>query len=276
MGKTANRIGALGLLAATAAILFPGTASADTADPAIAGSCDATLRQNGTGQALTVDAGAPINAPNTLSLGTGSDSASTGKEAAKDPALSLPVADLTKNLNVGDLPLVGGPVTDTVCPGAQNTVNALSATTQGLIQGKPLEPAPPQQTPPPGTPSPSPSPEPSPSPGAGTPVSTSPAGGQPSGSIQLASFPLGGAFPVGSTDLSALIAPGAIAPSAPGLVPPSGTVPGPPIVNQNSGTAEALPASSNEPAKLPLILAAVALALVVAALSKTWLRRSVK
>ncbi|NKQ53239.1 hypothetical protein HFP15_10125 [Amycolatopsis sp. K13G38] len=268
MGKNANRIGALGLLAATAVFLFPGIASADTADPAISGSCDATLRNGGTGQALTVDAGAPLNAPNTVSVGTGSDSANTGSGAAKQPTLSLPLADITKGLDVGGLPVLGAPVTDTVCPGAQNTVNALSATTQGLIAGKPLQPAPPA-----GNPAPAPAPAPAPTPAPGAPA---PGSGAASGGFELVSFPLDGAFPLGAADLSALIAPGAIAPSAPSLVPPTGTSPGPGIVNQNSGTAEALPAASTAPEKLPLILAAVALALVTAALSNIWLRRSVK
>ncbi|HVW44456.1 MAG TPA: hypothetical protein VHC18_24210 [Amycolatopsis sp.] len=266
MGKTANRIGALGVLAAAIALVLPGTAAADPADPAIAGSCDATLRDGGSGQALTVDAGAPLNVPKVLTVGTGSG-------AANKPALSVPVADLAKTLDVGDLPVVGAPVTDTVCPGAQNTVNALSATTQSLVAGEPKEPVPPASTRPPTTkPSPRPQPPSTPTPGAATPAGsvTTP----PTGAVQLVSFPLAGIGPATPADLSALIAPGAIAPSAPGLVPPTGSGPG--IVNQNSGTAEALPASSTMPAKLPLLLAAIALALVAAALSKVWIRRSVK
>lgn len=269
MGKTANRIGALGVLAAAAAVLLlPGTASADTADPAIAGSCDATLRDGGSGQALTVDAGAPLNAPNAVAVGTGSDS-------ANKPALSLPVADLAKTLNVGGLPVVGAPLTDTVCPGVQNTVNALSATTQGLVAGKPKEPpAPPATTPPAPITSPSPQPPTTPVPGTGTGTPADSATRPPSGGIQLVGLPLTGTTPQNVTDLSALIAPGAVAPAAPGVIPPTGTGPG--IVNQNSGTAEALQASSNAPAKLPLLLAAIALALVAAALSKIWIGRSVK
>ena len=272
MGKTANRFGALGLLAAAAAVLMlPGTATADTADPAIAGSCDGTLRDGSVGQALTVDAGAPLNGPNKVTVGTGSDSANSGSGAAAKPLLTLPVADLTQGLNVGDLPVVGAPVTDTVCPGAQSTVNALSATTQSLIAGKPLQPAPPAATPPPAS-KPSPQPPSTPAPGAGTPVdpSSTPA----NNGIQLVSLPANVLNPLSAADLSALIAPGAIAPSAPGLVPPTGTGPG--IVNQNSGTAQALPASSSTTDKLPLLLAAIAFALVAATLSKVWIRRSVK
>lgn len=73
------------------------------------------------------------------------------------------------------------------------------------------------------------------------------------------------------SDLSSLIPPVAIPPAAPGAAPPTGTQPTP--LAQDSGTAQALPASSVAPAKLPLLLAAIALALAAAALAHTWLRR---
>jgi len=59
----------------------------------------------------------------------------------------------------------------------------------------------------------------------------------------------------------------------PGQAPIVGEAGAPPVVvADRSGTAEALPAS-NAPARLPLLLAVLALAIVAAALIRTWLRR---
>jgi hypothetical protein len=63
-----------------------------------------------------------------------------------------------------------------------------------------------------------------------------------------------------------------IPPGAEGANPPTGTRPSP--LAQDSGSAQALPASSVTPAKLPLLLAAIALALAAAGLAHTWLRRT--
>jgi hypothetical protein len=262
MGKTANRLGALGFfVAASAVLLLPGTASADTADPMIAGSCDATLR-NEPGQALTVDTGAPVNAPGVLTVGTGTDSAPVGP-AQTPPLLSVPLADAARTLGVGNLPVVGPAVTDMVCPGVQNTANALSAATQSLVSGQDKQPAPPSSTPPA---APKPPAEPSPVPVA----PSAPAG--PATGLQFISYPVNLTPPVAAGFLTP-VTQAAIAPAAPALTPPTGTAPtvaGP----DNVGSAQAMPASSATPAKLPLLLAAVALALAGAALAHTWLRRT--
>jgi hypothetical protein len=263
MGKVASRIAALGFLVVSAALALPMSASADQADPALAGSCGATL-QNGSGQALTLDAGAPVNAPGVVTLGTGSDSATIGPAQHK-PLLALPLADAVKALNLGALPVVGDTATTVICPGAQNTVNALSATTQSLIAGKPKEPAPPAGTPGPKPPAPQPPAQPVPA-----PVVPSSATSDTGATTEFVSYPLGFTAPAPVSDLSALIGTGAVVPAAPGVVPFSGTSP----VAQESGTAQAMPVASTAPAKLPLLLAAVALALVAAALAQVWLRRA--
>jgi hypothetical protein len=262
MGKVASRIAALGFLVVSAALAVPMSASADQADPALAGSCAATL-QNGSGQALTLDAGAPVNAPGVVTVGTGSNSATTGPAQHK-PVLALPLADAVKALNRGTLPVLGDTATTVICPGAQNTVNAISATTQSLIAGQPKEPAPPA-APGPKPPATQPPAQPVPA-----PVAPNSAMSGTGATAEFVSAPLGFAAPAPVSDLSALIGTGAVVPAAPGVVPSTGTTP----VAQESGTAQAMPVVSTAPAKLPLLLAAIALALVAAALAQVWLRRA--
>lgn len=263
MRKSVRRAGVAGFVLAVSATLSAPGAMADEADPALAGSCDATLR-DGSGQALTLDAGAPLDQPGVVTVGTGSDSAPTGPDQRK-PLVPLPVTDLAKVLRLGDTPVVGDLATDQVCPGAQNTVNALSRVTQSVVSGEQLDP--------PSTGEPAPQPgAPTPPPGTPAPGTTSPAPGA-NGAIVPASFVPGEFLPgsgIAPPSLSALIQPGAVAPAAPGLVPPPGT---PPVVTQNSGTAEAMP-STTAPARLPLIIAVFALAIVAAALTRSWMRRA--
>ncbi|WP_116100620.1 hypothetical protein [Amycolatopsis thermalba] len=280
MGKTARRAGVAGFVLTLSATLAAPDAFAEEADPALAGSCDATLRDE-PGQALTLDAGAPLDQPGVLTVGTGSGSAPTGPDQ-RDPLLPLPVADLAKALDVGDAPVVGDVATEQLCPGVQGTVNTLSAATQSLVSGRPLVP-PSTGDPAPDDPAPDdPAPE-EPAPGGPQPGEETPAPGTPvapapgaTGGIVPASFVTGG-FLIGSggvpltPPLSALIRPGVVPPAAPGLVPPTGTEP--PVVTQNSGTAEAMP-SPTAPARLPLIIAVFALAIVAAALTRAWMRRA--
>jgi hypothetical protein len=263
MGKVASRITALGALVVSAAFAVPMSASADQADPALAGSCAATL-QDGSGPALTLDAGASVNAPGVVTVGTGSNSATTGPAQHK-PVLALPLADAVKALDLGNLPVAGDTATTIICPGAQNTVNAVSAATQSLLAGKQKEPAPPAGTPGPKPPAPQP-------PAQSVPASVAPNSTASDGgtAAQFASYPLGSISPSPASDLSALIGSAAVAPAAQGVVPPTGSIP----VAQESGTAEAMPVASTTPAKLPLLLAAIALALVAAALAQIWLRRT--
>lgn len=249
MGKITNRALALGfLVAVSAGLALPCTAAADT-DPALAGDCGTTLGAD-SGQALTLDAGAPVDQPGVLAVGTGSNS-------ANDPSLHLDVADAAQALNLSTVPGTG--TVEALCANAQGAVNTLSAATQNLLGG--TEPAP-------SPPLPGESPQP-----PTTPAPTAPGDSVPPanpGSVQFESFPLDGTSPLSGTDLSSLIAPVAMAP-APNLAPPTGTSPG--LTTQDSGTAQALPVSSMTPAKLPLLLAAIALALAAAGLTHTWLRR---
>ncbi|WP_020423403.1 hypothetical protein [Amycolatopsis sp. ATCC 39116] len=272
MGKTARRAGVAGFVLALSATLAAPGAFAEEADPALAGSCAATLRDE-PGDALTLDVGAPLDQPGVLTVGTGSESAPTGPDQ-RDPLLALPVADLAKTLGVGDAPVVGDLAAEQLCPGVQGTVNTLSAATQSVVSGEPLDPP---SDPVPGRPAPGEPGEPAPgAPQPGQDVTPAPSGPTPDSGIVPASFVTGGLV-AGSgivpltPPLSALIRPGVVPPAAPGLVPPAGTEP--PVVTQNSGTAEAMP-SATTPARLPLIIAVFALAVVAAALTRAWMRRA--
>jgi len=107
MGKQFTRITALGFtFAASAALALPGVASADTS-PTLGGDCSATL-QNGQARdaktGLVLDAGAPLNAPDRLTVGLDSTSRNTNGSA---PLLTLPVGDTVRALGIGDVPVVG-------------------------------------------------------------------------------------------------------------------------------------------------------------------------
>ncbi|HVV14040.1 hypothetical protein [Amycolatopsis sp.] len=258
MGKTTIRLSALGfLLTASATLALPGAAFADTAAPVVDGSCTATLQDN-SGKPLTVDAGALLNQPDAVTVGTGSES---------DGLVKIPAADAVKTLGLGNLPLVGDLTAKVVCPAAQDTANTLGATTQSLLSGEPKD------VPHPGTPSqPTPPPATAPAPQPGQPVLGTSPGSSGSG-IQFVNYPLTVTSPTAGIDLASLIAPSSIGSITPGLVPPTGTMPA--AVAQDSGSAQAMPMASSGPAKLPLLLAAVALAVVAAGLAHIWLRRKI-
>jgi hypothetical protein len=272
MGKNASRVCVLGFtLASTAALGFPGSAAADDT---LSGDCATTLHGART-QGLALDLGAPLNLPGLLTIGLDSRSGGS-REEAKAPLVSLPVGDTVQALGVGDLPAVDG-----VCTTAQGLVNGVGDTTQNLLgggdttkpPGNPGTPAPPT-TPPPGTPGNpvppgSPGGTPSPNPGGSTnPVTSNPivldAG------VSVAGVFVNGAFLPGGLGSSVIIpiAPPAEAPNIGGVgVPPV-------VIADRSGTAQALPATNNAPARLPLLLAVLALAVVAAALIRTWFRRT--
>jgi hypothetical protein len=268
MGKTVNRVSAVSFLIAVSAALVPPSANAETADPALAGSCAGTIRAD-SGEALTLDAGAPVNAAGEVTVGTGTNSARTGDER-REPLVSLPVADAAQNLRVGELPVVGDPATDVLCSTAQNTVNTLSAATESLISGEQKDPPPAARPPatPPGTPPSVPAPPAPQPPGGVTPVQ--PGAGNSVVFPVLIANPLGATVPESSVSTELPL--GGVAPAAPGLNPPSNSIP-PEVIAQNSGTAEALPAPSATPARLPLLIAVFALAVVAAALVRSWMRR---
>lgn len=247
------KIGACALgvfIALSANVLLPGAAAADT-DPALAGDCAKTLGAD-SGAALTLDAGAPVNQPGVLTIGTGS-------HAANNPLLHLDLADVTHGLRVQNLP--GAPTLAQVCTDAQGAVNALSATTRKLLGAvPPVVPAPPVGPPKPPKPPAEPA-EPAPARVAPTDL----------GTAEAVSYPLNATAPSPTSSLETVIPPLAVPPHAPSAVPPTGTKPG--QVPPDAGSAQALPASSTGPAKLPLLLSAIALAIAAAALAHTWLRR---
>jgi len=259
MGKRVARITALGFtIAASAALAAPGVASAQTS-PTLGGSCEATLQQ-GSSNGLVLDAGAPLNAPNQLTVGLDSSSRNTDGSA---PLLSLPLGDTVKALGIGQVPLVGDAAAKGVCPAAQGTVNAVGGLTQGVASQLPPPPPQPPNPPQPAPPGPTP-PNPAPTPpGSSTgPVVSGP------GNAGLPGDAISGIY------TNAALLPGTLV-QAPVIaqIIPGQQVPPPTVDTQKSGTAEALPAVT-PPAKLPMLLAVLALAIVAAALVRAWIRRS--
>nr|WP_233225941.1 hypothetical protein [Amycolatopsis sp. CA-126428] len=265
MGKRVTRITALGFtIAASAALAAPGVASADPS-PTLGGDCQATLQQ-GSANGLVLDAGAPLNAPNQLTIGLDSSSRNTNGSA---PLLTLPLGDTVKALGIGRVPLVGDAAAKGVCPVAQGTVNAVGNLTQGVAAELPPGPSDPAPPAPPGPNPPSPGPNPNPPapgpdlPGSSTgPVVTGP------GNAGLPGDTISGIF------TNAALLPGTLV-QAPVIaqIIPGQQVPPPTVDAERPGTAEALPAVT-PPAKLPMLLAVLALAAVAAALVRAWIRRS--
>jgi hypothetical protein len=257
MGKNARRFCVMGFaVAASATLAFPGSAFADDT---LSGSCATTL-EGARAQGLTLDLGAPLNIPGALTVGLDAQNSAARQEGA--PLLSLPVGNVVRGLGVGKVPVVAE-----ACNGVQSTVNAVGNTTQGLLGGN--QPENPGQPPTePGTPPTNP----------GTPP-TNPGG--PGNEIgPVVTGPNGDLDAISGVFISAAFVPGGL--GAPVIIPivPPGQAPivgeagAPPVVvADRSGTAEALPAS-NTPARLPLLLAVLALAIVAAALIRTWLRRN--
>jgi hypothetical protein len=275
MGKSVFRLGVLGVTAVCTALTLPGTASAGPADPTLTGSCDGTLKGN-SGQALTLDAGAPLNQPGKLTVGLGSNAAPAGPDS-KAPLVPLPVGDAAKALGVGSAPVVGDLATGAACPAVQNTVNAVGAAPQALLSGGK------KNQPPPPAPEPPKNPPPAPKPPNGPSNPVPPVPGSQDGPVLgssgpqpvLTAFPLVGSFsatsPLATPLLVPPIAPGTMVPPGPPSLSSPESVP-PKVAATNSGTAEALP-TATPPARLPLLLAVLALAVVAAALVRTWMRR---
>ncbi|MBB4687301.1 hypothetical protein [Amycolatopsis jiangsuensis] len=270
MGKHAGRKTSLGVAVAvpvlSAAFAFPGTAVADPS-PTLDGDCAATL-QNGKdgkdGKGLTLDAGAPLNAPDRVTVGLDSKSEQAD---GKNPLLTVPVGDLARGLGVGEVPVVGDAAADGVCPVAKDVANGVGNTTQQLVGGV--------QGTPPGD---GPGEDPGPGPGPGT-EPTPPGGSTPAPGGTLDPVKTGG--PDDLTSISGIFTGAAMLPASfvqapvvtqviPGQLPQN---PVPPTVDEKkSGSAQALPAAT-PPARLPLLLAVLALAIVAAALVRAWLRR---
>ncbi len=273
MGKHVARITALGFtLAASAAFAAPGVASA-ASSPTLGGDCAATL-QNGQARSgpngLLLDAGAPLNSPDRLTVGLDSSSKNTNGSA---PLLTLPVGDTVRALGLGDVPVVGDVAAKAVCPVAQGTVNAVGNTTQSILQdvgvpqlpvppGTPPPTTPPQQPPPPTTPPGQTPPGPTPPGDSLGPVLT----GSGAGGASLPGDAISGVFTNAALLPGSLVQVPVIAQIIPGEQVPT-------VDEQKSGSAVALPGVT-PPAKLPMLLAVLALAIVAAALVRAWIRRN--
>lgn len=269
MGKHVARITALGFtLAASAAFAAPGVASA-ASSPTLGGDCAATL-QNGQARSgpngLLLDAGAPLNSPDRLTVGLDSSAKNTNGSA---PLLTLPVGDTVRALGLGDVPVVGDAAAKVVCPVAQGTVNAVGNTTQSILQdaGAPQLPVPPGTPPPP--------PPQQPTPPTTPPGQTPPGPTSPGDSLGPVLTGAGGAGLPGDA-ISGVFTNAALLPGSLVQVPViAQIIPGeqvPTVDEQKSGSAEALPGVT-PPAKLPMLLAVLALAIVAAALVRAWIRR---
>ncbi|GAB3703884.1 hypothetical protein GCM10027598_03270 [Amycolatopsis oliviviridis] len=262
MGKTAGRITALGFaLSVSAGLAFPTFAmAAEEPNPTLSGECASTLQNGKTADGLVLDAGAPINSPEALTVGL--DSKAKTAEGRK-PLLSLPVGDVVKATGLTDNP-VGDLVAQGVCEPAQGTVNAVGNLTQGVTEDVPPIVKPP--TPKPPNPEP-PQPQP-PKPGPGQP-------GGPGTELPVESGP-GSSTGIGGDSIAGVISNAALlpgsfvqAPVITEIIP--GEVPPPTVDEKDTGNAQAVQAPIT-PAKLPLLLAVLALAVVAAALVRAWLR----
>jgi hypothetical protein len=252
MGQNARRLCVLGFaVAASAAFSFPGSAAADQT---LSGDCATTLR-GARSPGLILDLGAPLNAPGKLTVGLDSPGAGL---------LTLPVGDAVRMLGAGELPAVND-----VCTTVQSTVNTIGDTAQGLLGGKPATPTPPQK---PGNPDSSPT-------GPGAPLAPKP--GNQIGPGFVGGIGLPGADAISGISINnTTFTPGGLGtPVIIPIVPPDQApsvgengVP-PVVIADRSGTAQALPASNTPPARLPLLLAVLALTLVATVLVRTWLRR---
>lgn len=265
MGKTAGRITAWGFaLSVTAGLAFPMTATAaEKPNPTLSGDCAATLQNGKSADGLVLDAGAPLNSPEALTVGL--DSKAKTAEGRK-PLLSLPVGDLVKTTGLTDN-AVGDLAAQGVCEPAQGAVNAVGNLTQGVAEELPLPPGPG-----PG-PGPGPDPEPGPEPKPPTPGPGQPGG--PGSELPVQTGP-GSSTGIGGDSIAGLIGNAALlpgsfvqAPVITEIIP--GEVPPPTVDEKDAGHAQAIQAPV-APAKLPLLLAVLALAVVAAALVRAWLR----
>ncbi|WP_116206075.1 hypothetical protein [Amycolatopsis circi] len=273
MRKRAGRMTALGVALAapllSAVLAFPAAASADP-NPTLNGDCQATLQNGKDGDGLALDAGAPLNAPNRLTVGLDSKAKQTD---GNNTLLSVPVGDTVRALGVGEAPAAGNLAAKGLCPTAQGAANGVGDATQNLLSGEPVIPPPGPKPTPPAPPNPTPKP-PSPAPGPGGPGQPIP-GGDTLGPVTSVDG-LSGLDSVSGIFSGAAMLPASfvqaplVAQVVPGQLPQQDQVPT--VDAKKSGTAEALPAAI-PPARLPLLIAVLALAMVAAALVRAWLRR---
>ncbi|OXM51070.1 hypothetical protein [Amycolatopsis alba] len=261
MGKTAGRITALGFaLSVSAGLAFPTIAMAAEPNPTLSGNCASTLQNGKSANGLALDAGAPLNSPEALTVGL--DSKAKTAQGRK-PLLSLPVGDLVKATGLTDNQ-VGDLVAQGVCEPAQGVVNTVGNLTQGIADDV-TEPPGPGPGPGPGPKPPNPQPQP-PKPGQpGGPGSELPVESGPGSSTGIGGDSIAGVIS------NAALLPGNFvqAPVITEIIP--GEVPPPTVDEKDTGNAQAVQAPVT-PAKLPLLLAVLALAVVAAALVRAWLR----
>ncbi|WP_181777295.1 hypothetical protein [Amycolatopsis pittospori] len=262
MGKTAGRITALGFaLSVSAGLAFPTIAmAAEEPNPTLSGECAATLQNGKAANGLVLDAGAPLNSPEALTVGL--DSKAKTAEGRK-PLLSLPVGDVVKATGLTDN-AVGDLAAKGLCPPVQGTVNAVGNLTQGVVEQVPGVPEVPPGPKPPEDPKP-PQPEPPKPPAPGGPGSELPVESDPGSSTGIGGDSIAGVIG------NAALLPGNFvqAPVITEIIP--GEVPPPTVDEKDTGNAQAVQAPVT-PAKLPLLLAVLALAVVAAALVRAWLR----
>lgn len=231
--------------------------AAEEPSPTLSGDCGSTLQNGKSGNGLTADVGAPLGSSEVLTVGL--DSKAKTAEGRK-PLLSLPVGDLVKTTGLTDN-AAGDLVAQGVCTPAQGAVNAVGNLTQGVADELPVPevPKPPKPEPP--------KPEP-PKPGPGQP-------GGPGSELPVETAP-GSSTGIGGDSIAGLISNAALlpgsfvqAPVITEIIP--GEVPPPTVDEKDTGNAQAIQAPV-APAKLPLLLAVLALAVVAAALVRAWLR----
>ncbi|EMD21889.1 hypothetical protein [Amycolatopsis azurea] len=263
MGKTAGRITALGFaLSVSAGLAFPTFAmAAEEPSPTLSGDCAATLQNGKTTSGLALDVAAPLGSPEVATVGL--DSKAKTAEGRK-PLLSLPVGDVLQATRLTDN-AAGDLVAQGVCKPVQGAVNTVGNLTQGIAKQVPGLPEIPPTRPPEDPKPPQPQP---PMPGPGQP-------GGPGTELPVESGP-GSSTGIGGDSIAGVISNAALlpgnfvqAPVITEIIP--GEVPPPTVDEKDTGNAQAVQAPVT-PAKLPLLLAVLALAVVAAALVRAWLR----
>lgn len=180
--------------------------------------------------------------------------------------MSLPVGDTVRALGLGNSPQVRG-----LCTNAQNTVNAVGGTTQGVLGGAAAQPKPGKPASVPHEPG---KPEPKPSDPATETPSTElnpvvPIDGGGPGAVVIPGFFLN-LYPLPADFSSA--APVIALSVPPGKAPSLSVDDYPVVVADRSGTAQAL-VTPQAPARLPLLLAVLAVSVVAAGLLRAWMYR---
>lgn len=274
--------GAVLLGAAVCALALPVAAHAEEGpDPIISGDCAATFAHpdDADGTPLTADAGAAAEAPGVLTVGTGSESVGTNKHA--EPLVTLAASDTLDAVGVSGTPVVSDTASG-VCRVAKPVVNGAGGAVQDIVPGddvtEPGEDGPAEALSSDNQPSDTPVSETSTenedapdTDGAVSTVSATEGADEPDESSEV---DLSAALDDSFETVGAITLPPAVTGSpvhAPDLTPDQGEE-GPAERANESGNVQAVP-SNDSPQRLPLLLAVIALAVVVTALSKSFYSR---